>query len=401
MITVVGGVYREVCMRPKWDEYYGSAGRATSSLRRLGTAVDLHTCVSPDSAPVIEARAALEGFRVHHTVAGATTFKYSHGLSTPHILRSPRIDELMDVCGDHVLQYGMLEAVAKVSAGMAVYDPQNTYEPIAFRSSGSQAERLAIILNMNEARRITGLKGASVEDLAQAVATQDGAEVVVVKQGPMGALVWDRSSVSRVPAYETLRVWKIGSGDQFAAVFAQGWMELGMSAHGAAERASRAAAYFCTHRGFPTPAKLDAFMPEPLEISAYWQAGGRRHVYLAAPFFTLGELWLVEQLREALLDMGLTVFSPYHDVGYGTAAEVVQHDLQGIKDCDLMLAVLDGNDGGTIFEVGYSRAKGRPVVVYTENPKEEDLKMMVGSDCVITDDFVSAVYHTVWAAAAL
>lgn len=401
MITVVGGVYREICLRPKWDEFYGSAGRAASSLRKLGVAVDLHTCVSEESESVLEARSALEGFRVHATGASTTAFRYVHGLSTPDIQRSPNLEGSLEVSGERVLLYGMLEATPRIDAEVAVYDPQNTCSPTGFRASGSQARRLALVLNRNEARRITGLPEGTVEDLARAAAEQDGADVVVIKQGPMGALVWDRGTVSHVPAYQTPRVWKIGSGDQFAAVFAQGWMEAGLSAHDAADRASRATAYFCTHRGFPTPAKLDAFKPSPIPISEHWRAGGKRRVYLAAPFFTLGELWVVEQLRLLLTEMGLDVFSPYHDVGYGSAAEVVQHDLKGIEDCDLVLAVADGTDCGTIFEVGYGRAHSRPVIVYTENPKAEDLKMMEGSDCAITDDFVSAVYRTVWTAAAL
>lgn len=401
MITVVGGVYREICLRPRWDEFYGSAGRAASSLRRLGTAVDLHTCVSEDSRTILEARAALEGFRVYGTPAATTAFRYVHGLSTPEIRRAPALPSPLIVEGERVLQYGMMEAVSRVTAQQVVYDPQNTYEPTAFSASGSKAERLAVVLNRNEARRIAGLPDAASEELARAVAGVDRAEVVVIKQGPMGALVWDRGEVSHVPAYETPRVWKIGSGDQFAALFAQGWMEAGLSAHDAAEQASRGTAYFCTHRGFPSRAKLDAFRPTPLTISEHWRSGARRRVYLAAPFFTLGELWVVEQLREHLIGMGLEVFSPYHDVGYGTAEEVVQHDLQGIEDCDLIIAVADGNDCGTIFEVGYGRAREKPAVIYTENPKTEDLKMMEGSHCVITDDFVTAIYRTAWAAAAL
>lgn len=399
MITVVGGVYREICLRPEWDEFYGSAGRAASSLRKLGVAVDLHTCVSDESDAVLQARSALEGFRVHATRAETTAFRYIHGLSTPQIQKAPQLQDPLEVKGERVLAYGMLETTPLIDAETAVYDPQNTYSPTGFKATGSQARRLALVLNRNEARRITGLVQAPVEEVAHAVAQQDGADVVVIKQGPMGALVWDQGTVTHVPAYQTPRVWKIGSGDQFAAVFAEGWMEAGLSAHEAAERASRATAYFCTHRGFPTSAKLDAFKPKPLPISEHWRAGGRRRVYLAAPFFTLGELWIVEQLRQHLMEMGLEVFSPYHDVGYGSAAEVVQHDLKGIEDCDLILAVADGTDCGTIFEVGYGRARGRPVIIYTENPKAEDLKMMDGSNCSITDDFVSAVYRTVWMAA--
>jgi nucleoside 2-deoxyribosyltransferase len=56
-------------------------------------------------------------------------------------------------------------------------------------------------------------------------------------------------------------------------------------------------------------------------------------------------------------------------------------------------------DAGTVYEIGYARAVGLPVIVYSESEPMEDLKMMKGSGCVLKDDFVSAIYHTVWEAA--
>lgn len=61
-----------------------------------------------------------------------------------------------------------------------------------------------------------------------------------------------------------------------------------------------------------------------------------------------------------------------------------------------MLAIADGLDSGTIFEVGYARSRGIPVVMYAENVSPEDLKMMDGTDCFLRDDFVSAIYQTAW-----
>ena len=58
-------------------------------------------------------------------------------------------------------------------------------------------------------------------------------------------------------------------------------------------------------------------------------------------------------------------------------------------------------DPGTVFEIGYARAKGKPVVVYCETPSGETHKMLEGTDCLIVADYVSAVYRTVWTACAL
>ena len=219
--------------------------------------------------------------------------------------------------------------------------------------------------------------------------------------GPLGALVYDKGSISRVSAYRTNRVWKIGSGDTFVAHFALAWMEEGLSPHEAAVRASKATAYYCDTQGHPSQKLFAGYTATPLEPSERYRNGFRPQVYLAGPFFTLAQLWMITEARNALTDLGLRVFSPYHDVGLGSADDVVQKDLQAIHDCDLTFAIGDGLDSGTVYEIGYARALNKPVVVYVENESTQDKKMMEGSDCRISNDYVSAIYQTVWEACVL
>lgn len=205
--------------------------------------------------------------------------------------------------------------------------------------------------------------------------------------------------MTHVPAYRTDSVWKIGSGDQFAANFAAAWLSQNRSAHDAADIASRATAYYCQHKGsFPNRRALDDFNPASIQIGSCWKSRKYPCVYLAGPFFNLSQLWLVEQARTALLSMGVSVFSPFHDVGPGSAQDVVEKDLEGIKAAHVVLALADGMDSGTVYEIGYARALNIPVVVYSESETIENLKMMEGSGCVLVKDFVSAIYHAVWEA---
>ena len=34
--------------------------------------------------------------------------------------------------------------------------------------------------------------------------------------------------------------------------------------------------------------------------------------------------------------------------------------------------------------------------LYVENERDEDLKMMEGTNCIIENDFTSAIYKTIW-----
>jgi nucleoside 2-deoxyribosyltransferase len=97
----------------------------------------------------------------------------------------------------------------------------------------------------------------------------------------------------------------------------------------------------------------------------------------------------------------LKVFSPYHNVGHGPASKVVPADIKALDESDIVFALADGLDSGTIFEIGYARAKGKPVIVFVQRESEGDLKMLEGTDCEIVDDFASAIYRATWAAMAL
>jgi len=400
-MTIAGGVYREMVMWPSSDEVFGSAGRAACSIAQTGVDVELYGYADAVINEAIAGQAQSYGFRWHPTLIDrGVRFHYIHGLATPSISNWSRGAPALDIQADRVLRYGMLEGSAQVRAKQAVYDPQNTYNPEWFRANGSTSEHLAIVLNEHEASTLLGRKLTAEEAIA-AVAGEEKAEVVVLKRGPRGALVFDKNGVHSIPAFETIGVSKIGSGDQFAAQFARAWMIDGLSAPQAAMQASKATAFYCERGQFPSRDELENYEPVPLLLGERWLTGYRAKVYLAGPFFTLAQLWMIEEARTHLRYMGLEVFSPYHDIGPGPANIVVPADLMAIESCDFVFAVGDGLDSGTVYEIGYARALGRPVVVYAENETSEDLKMMEGSDCFICNDFVSSIYRAAWIGAAL
>jgi hypothetical protein len=401
-MDVVGGAYEEWCLRPSWHEVFGSAGRAASAIAAMvgPGKLTLHCYTDAHTRPVLEARCALEGTRLVSTAVPATcSFRYTHALHPPKIRRPQSAYSSIVVKAESILRFGMLEGDAVVHGKRVVYDPQGSVTAEPFSANGSSADELFVVLNEREALAMTQLKdGATALELARAARALQRSRGVVLKRGPLGALVLDGDEWTEVPAFQTDTVWKIGSGDIFTANFALSWAMEGRGASESAFRASLATAVFCDGRGFPELSMLEAFPAQPIQASARWQAGRRPRIYLASPIFTLAQLWLVEQARENLRGFGLDVFSPFHDVGYGSADDVVQLDLEGILMSDLVFAIADGLDSGTIYEVGYARAQGKPVVVYCENESSEDLKMLQGSDCLLCKDYVSSIYRALWTA---
>jgi nucleoside 2-deoxyribosyltransferase len=401
---VVGGFYQERCRLPdNSDETWGSGGRAAAIIAGFGFEVTLHTALSKESASLLASLAHTFGFKTVTTeVATTQQFHYDHGLSSPLFWPPTPPQKIpIKVTAPNVLVFGMLEGEPEVQAERIIYDPQNPLAPQPLLSHGV-ASRIAYVLNGTEARKLSRLNDPY--EAAKAIATAFKAEVVVIKLGPKGALVFEAGQYSEIPAYWTQRVWPIGSGDVFAATFAANWAEEGMTAREAAGRASRAAALYGNDRVLPISAEAIAesvkFEFDALHVRESNLGEGNFHVYLAGPFFSIAQRWLVEEARLALSGFGLRVFSPLHDVGIGHARDVAPKDVDAIRKSRVMLALLDGLDSGTIFEVGYARSLEKPVIGLAEATPEEPLKMLTGTDCDIVNDFVTAIYRVVWAALA-
>jgi hypothetical protein len=397
MLSIVGGTYRETCHEPLWDELYGSGLRAAVALSDLSDGLTYHTFIGHDEHQELAAKADYARVQVHATALPATVrFVYNHPLATPNIY--PSIERLIQqkqrlvVTADNILVFGILEGESVVHGDYVVYDPQSPNNPQPFAHNGSTAQHLAIILNSWEARQLT--QQSDVAAMGQQLLAQ-GAEVVVIKQGSVGATVFTVEGQTHVPAYRTSTVFSIGSGDIFSAVFAHYWIEQRCKPAEAAAQASLATAYYCQTQALPLPqdpAALQALELLPLPTTGHT----RKYIYLAGPFFTMAERWLISETRQALRLTGNDVFSPLHDVGHGLANDVVPLDLEALDRCDVVFAIVDGLDSGTLFEVGYARAKGTPVVAFVQNETPENLKMLAGSGCIISADFSTAVYTINW-----
>ena len=400
-LHVVGGVYWERCVHPRWNDIYGSAGRAALAIATLDTPVVLQSYMNDCAVEIIKEKSfGLSQLQVmQEKIPDTVRFNYLHDMAVPDIQGVPAQPyPSMRVTEEKVVRFGMLEGDAVVKAEWAVYDPQNAHNATPFGANGSTAKRLALVLNAYEAGKMAGMPSEHPPRTAPVLASQQGAEVVVVKMGAEGAFVWTSTKTRQVPAFRTSRVWKIGSGDCFVAHFANAWMHDDKTPIDAAVVASLATAYYCETQGLPTADILAAKGFAIVQPSTAYQQGKRRQVYLAGPFFDLAQIWMVEQARANLQGMGLCVLSPYHDIGLGGAEDVVAHDLKGIQQSDLVLAITDGLDAGTVYEIGYARALGKPVIVYSERHKGEALKMMEGSGCIICNNYTTALYSTLWEA---
>ncbi|MEV6267579.1 PfkB family carbohydrate kinase [Kribbella sp. NPDC051936] len=280
----------------------------------------------------------------------------------------------------------MIETAWSVTGERVVIDPQHgDLEPMLDSTS---ATSLAVVLNANEAERQTGL--GCIEAGHQIRGR--GIDVVVIKRGALGGLVFSDAGVEAYGAIPTDRVRPIGSGDAFTAGFTHAWA-LDPSAPTEAARFGAQVAAAHSLIGIPQVSpELLATLASPLT-----PIGETPRVYVAAPFFTLPERLLLEVVRGGLSDSGIAVFSPFHDVGLG-GDEVALADLDGLQACHAVLALLDGADPGTVFEVGWATKASIPVIGFCGHPPAHEWTMLRGTGSTVTDDLPTAVYQAGWAA---
>ena len=375
---VAGGLYRELCDFPPWDAWFGSGGRAAAAVVGLSPGTVLHTYAADPRGPGPMALRA-RGVDVWAEPGEAIVFTYFHALSTP--LLTPRREEisrraLLQVSGGAVLRFGFLEGDASVKADRAVYDPQTHRDARPFRENGSSAHELALVLNELEACAMGG--ASSADEAASAILSAQGAAVVVLKRGPHGATVHHADGrTAFVPAFRSSRVFKIGTGDVFSALFCLHWGERGAAPEDAAEAASRAVSAYCE----------DGILPSPPGAGAGARlAGGtpRGPVLLVAQTDTPSRHWLAAEVAHCLKELGVEVTlptPPVRAVGIPGVAAVLM-----LEEC------LDSNMPHL--------ATGVLPTIILSGPHSR--KPRAGGPAVaVTDDLTTAVYLAAWATSAL
>lgn len=403
-MLVVGGSYAERCESPTWHTTQGSGMRAAGALSshgaRLLTAVDDE--LGADAELVANA-VGLERDVVGRS--GPVGFEYFTPLSTPRVVGA-KTSATSTLRGedDRALVFGMLEqADFDVRARRMVYDPQRPGSGHSINLDGLEFEQLALVLNTGEARAFGG--SPNVEGSVAALFASTPAATIVVKGGASGCRVFARDTPGEshwISAYPTPAVWPLGSGDTFAAGFAHAWGS-GADSIEAAQIGSASAAFWCFTKVQALPGGLLSGNPAALDdlglrpLPTVTGASKPPMVYLAGPFFSLGEHWLVDLVRAALHAQGVRVFSPLHDVGHGDES-VALADIEGLERCSSVIALLDGSDFGTVYETGWAEHAGIPVVGYASRPDKEGAKMLTGLGGELHADLATAVYRATWRA---
>ena len=418
MLHVVGGTYQEVCLHPYWNQLYGSGLRAAAAvstliLKHTQRKVHLHTWIEEKNLPDINALAQLYGFETTiHIRRDHIEFQYDHAMAPPRLypdITSIHALDRHEITASTILFFGLIEGSPSIRATNMVYDPQSGTRSLPPSDINIMADNLAIVANLTEAQVMVQKSTQQQQillddpiDIAKTLLIQEQCQVVIVKNGIQGAVVATVNEIHHIPSYKTSNVFSIGSGDVFSAIFTLYWAILHRSPSEAAYLASLATASYCNTQVLPISAHLEdeTFNDDLIPIQI--KRSKRPRVYLAGPLFTLPQLWFLNEAKRCLEEQGMDVFSPKDEVGFlsdpNNSAYIANGDLQGLEQSTVVFALLDGFDPGTVFEIGYARSRGIPVICFAESVDSSHLTMFTGTQCHIYNDFVSAIYNVGWIA---
>lgn len=387
-MIIAGGTYGERCLYPNWDRIFGSGLRAAVAASGLSHSVTLHTYV-PDEWRE-DVAATLLAFGINAEIKPSSTpitFKYLDSLEKSLIPTPPDIpEEALDVEGDVVLRFGMMEGEARVKGDRVVYDPQSS--GALFSGNGSSARKLAMVVTQAEllelVARLRGQPPATAAEISlreAVIAVRDlpaPPQIIVVKDALGGLTVFLGDEPNIVPSYAAESYFRIGAGDVIATAFAHAWGELAMESIAAADYAARSLAYFVEG------ARLPLLPPSSLGVRTRSHEHAQNLRILGIGDYEVRSLVLRTQNWVWELN--------------GSVEQVVLHpdDLASShRPIDL---VIIGSQSTPRNVEEIARLSGTPAVVFWPGgPREQIQHLFPGS--IVSSDYASALYHAMRRAA--
>lgn len=112
-----------------------------------------------------------------------------------------------------------------------------------------------------------------------------------------------------------------------------------------------------------------------------------KKVYLASPWFKPETAERQSRICEYIRSKGFIVFDPKSNVVTTSSANDAKTDaflnnLEAINDADIVVAITDGKDMGTIWESGYAFARKKPIIYYAETLGNNQFNLMLAKSGV-------------------
>lgn len=256
-----------------------------------------------------------------------------------------------------------------------------------------------LLVNEEEIKKLSGMNS-----LSQAVqwVKSFGVTKIVVKKGIHGSVVFDEESVYTVQTYKSDVICTLGSGDVFAGALIPTYLRT-LNLRYSVELATCVAANFIEHIQ-PESVLSRAAVEQDMKVRPKIKIPEIKEkiLYIAGPFFSEQEKEWVDRVCFYLIEAGFKILSPSEENGIiknncsvEERRKIFDADIKLLEQADIIVALLDHNDAGTNFEIGYAYKKGVPVLGLKTS--EECLNNMIvfGCDKVTTsiNELIGELYE--------
>jgi sugar/nucleoside kinase (ribokinase family)/nucleoside 2-deoxyribosyltransferase len=223
-----------------------------------------------------------------------------------------------------------------------------------------------LLVNEDEIKKLSGK--SNIEEAIQDIRGK-GLKRIILKCGIRGCIVIDDSYIKTIPSYKSNSICTLGSGDVFAGAFVATFIDTKDLLY-STDLASCVVSHFIEHTTTECVLNKEATQYEmtkrtKIDIPDIREKG----VYLAGPFFCIQERMWVEKVCNTLENAGLRVLSPSRENGIidenwtqQEKQQIFLSDIKLIEQANVVVALLDHDDSGTYFEIGYAYKKGIPII---------------------------------------
>jgi len=232
-----------------------------------------------------------------------------------------------------------------------------------------------------------------------------GIKYVIVKRGIKGCILAESDKeLSIIPAYRSNAVCTLGSGDVFGGALATIFIETGNMEYSVKYASCMAASFIESMDTEQMPSKRAVekylYKRESMRCSSLKNIT----IYLAGPFFSRQELYWVNLIHKRLEAIGLSVLSPSREngiIGLNSSVnekkDIFNMDLKLLKQSDVVIALLDHNDSGTSFEIGYAYSNNIPIIGLKTSDDKLNNMIQVGCNaiCNSIEELIEEVYKYV------
>ena len=111
-------------------------------------------------------------------------------------------------------------------------------------------------------------------------------------------------------------------------------------------------------------------------------------VYIASPFFNEEQIERLNRVREVVENFGyFKIWDVYHngiiidEKNKFLREEAFKENLRQIRKSDILIAITDDKDMGTIFELGYGYNYCEIIIGYAETLGEKKFNLMLAQSC--------------------